>query len=73
MTIPVVGILTRRKIPSGDVKNRVRCTSIHLEKYRAKPNSLRNEKGVPMSEKKFEFEADTGKILDIVINSLYSQ
>ena len=26
-----------------------------------------------MSEKNFEFEADTGKILDIVINSLYSQ
>ena len=26
-----------------------------------------------MSEKNFEFEADTGKILDIVINSLYWQ
>ena len=26
-----------------------------------------------MTEKNFEFEADTGKILDIVINSLYSQ
>ena len=26
-----------------------------------------------MSDKQFKFEADTGKILNIVINSLYSQ
>ena len=26
-----------------------------------------------MSDKQFDFEADTGKILNIVINSLYSQ
>ena len=26
-----------------------------------------------MAEKTFNFEADTGKILNIVINSLYSQ
>ena len=38
------------------------------------PNRLQNIKwGHAMNDQEFAFEADTGKILDIVINSLYSQ
>ena len=38
------------------------------------PNRLQNIKwGHAMNDQVFAFEADTGKILDIVINSLYSQ
>ena len=38
------------------------------------PNRLQNVKrGHAMNDQVFAFEADTGKILDIVINSLYSQ